>query len=268
MTLEPPPLTYEQTTRVLKRLADLEHEIVLVGGQAVNFWANYYESKVPELSANAPYTSKDIDFFGPHAAVTECAKRLGGKARVATIDDMGTPNTGIVLFVDDDKHERQIDFLGEVAGVERTHETSIRAFVLDDEGNSVAAFRVMHPLLSLRSRAYNVAFLDGYQTEHAKNQLRAAIVCAREFTREMLAIDPHTAQRFNQEIVKIASYKAGPIVYVRYGIDVLEALIDEPGFPERFYSYYLPHARDWVRRQREKAFAAEERASASAHQSR
>jgi hypothetical protein len=47
----------QQTAQVLARLADLKHEIVLVGGQAVNFWANYYEKRVPELADGAPYTS-------------------------------------------------------------------------------------------------------------------------------------------------------------------------------------------------------------------
>ena len=110
MESEPaPPLSYEQASRILAKLADLEHPVVLVGGQALNFWASYYEDRVAELAAGAPYTSKDIDFLGSHEAVKECARRLGGKAKLATLDDMGTPNTGVVVFVDDDGHLRQID---------------------------------------------------------------------------------------------------------------------------------------------------------------
>lgn len=55
MTAAVPLLSYEQTAQVLKKFANLEHPIVLVGGQAVNFWANYYEDKAPQLAEHAPY---------------------------------------------------------------------------------------------------------------------------------------------------------------------------------------------------------------------
>ena len=80
---EVPPLTYEDTARVLKKLADVEHPIVLVGGQAVNFWASYYQERVPALANGGPYASKDIDFVGGPKAVEECARCLGGRARLS-----------------------------------------------------------------------------------------------------------------------------------------------------------------------------------------
>jgi hypothetical protein len=257
-----PPFSYEQTARVLARLADLEHEIVLVGGQAVNFWANYYEKRVPELAEGAPYTSKDIDFIGPHAAVEECARRLGGTARLATIDDMNTPNTGVVLFVDEDKHVRQIDFLGAVAGVESPVETSVGAEVLDDEGRAVASFRVMHPVLCMLSRAHNVAYLPGYDTAHARNQLRAAIICARQFIRDVLQDDARAALGFNKKVLKEAGYGASLLVHARHGIDVLDAVVTDAGLPERFYSEHLPRARTFIKRRRAMARATEQRTAA------
>jgi hypothetical protein len=66
-----PPLTYEQTTRMLVRLANLEHEIVLVGGQAVNFWVELHLHRVPALAEGAPYASKNVDFCGSPYAVRE-----------------------------------------------------------------------------------------------------------------------------------------------------------------------------------------------------
>ncbi len=61
-----PPLNYEQTARVLKKLANLKHSIVLVGGQAVNFWADFYENAAPRLAHHAPFISRDIDFIDRH----------------------------------------------------------------------------------------------------------------------------------------------------------------------------------------------------------
>jgi hypothetical protein len=258
-----PPLTYEQASRILAKLADLKHPVVLVGGQALNFWASYYEHRVGELAANSPYTSKDIDFLGSHEAVKECARRLGGRAKLATLDDMNTPNTGIVMFLDDDGHPRKIDFLGSLAGIPETYYESIEATIVDEHDAPVATLRVMDPISCLKSRGHNVAYLPGYQDEHARNQLRAAILCAKEFGRDLLEQDPFAALKSNEHVFDIARYGAGPLVYVRYGIDVLGAVVDDPGMPEKFYSERLPRVRANVTRAREKQRAADARTEAS-----
>jgi hypothetical protein len=48
-------LSYLDVRPVLAKLAALERELVLVGGQAVNFWAAHYENRVPELAIEAPF---------------------------------------------------------------------------------------------------------------------------------------------------------------------------------------------------------------------
>jgi hypothetical protein len=259
-----PPLTYEQTTRVLARLAGVG-DIVLVGGQAVNFWAGMYEDTTPELADNGPYTSKDIDFAGSKEAVQECAARLGGRARLATLDDH-SPSTGLVLFVDEDGYERQIDFLGMVAGVEdkKVFDTSFLATILDENGQPASRFRVMHPEQCLESRLYNVAHL-GYHHTHGLNQLRAAILCAREFARERE--DYPTAKdllRFNDRIISMARWGEGVLVYVRHGIDVMTAIVDADDLPEKFHTLRLPYAKEAVERARKKARAALARSAACA----
>lgn len=257
-----PPLSYEQASRILAKLADLEHPVVLVGGQALNFWASYYEDRVAELAAGGPYTSKDIDFLGSHDAVRECARRLGGKAKLTTFDDMNTPNTGIVMFLDDDGHLRQIDFLGSLAGIPETYYESIEATIVDDADKPVATLRVMDPISCLKGRAHNVAYLPGYQNDHARNQLRAAILVAKEFCRDLLREDPFAALKCNEHVFDIARYGAGPFVFVRYGIDVLAAVVNDPGMPDKFYSERLPRVRANVERAREKLRAADARAEA------
>jgi hypothetical protein len=39
-------LSYLDVRAILVKVADLKRELVLVGGQAVNFWASYYASAV------------------------------------------------------------------------------------------------------------------------------------------------------------------------------------------------------------------------------
>ena len=55
-------LAYLNVRPILAKVADLQRDLVLVGRQAVNFWASYYQDRVSELAAEAPFTSKDIDF--------------------------------------------------------------------------------------------------------------------------------------------------------------------------------------------------------------
>jgi hypothetical protein len=260
--IEPaPPLTYEQASRILAKLADLEHPVVLVGGQALNFWASYYEDRVAALAEGAPYTSKDIDFLGSREAVKECARRLGGKAKLTTLDDMNTPNTGIVMFLDDDGNPRQIDFLGSLAGIPETYYESIEATIVDERDAPVATLRVMDPISCLKGRAHNVVYLPGYDNDHARNQLRAAILCAKEFGRDLLNQEPFAALKCNEHVFDIARYGAGPLVFVRYGIDVLGAVVEDAGMPEKFYTERLPRIRTAIDGAREKVRAAEERAA-------
>jgi hypothetical protein len=49
---------------------------VLIGGQAVNYWAEHYLSANPQLEKLQPFTSEDIDFKGGSADVQRIARQL------------------------------------------------------------------------------------------------------------------------------------------------------------------------------------------------
>lgn len=49
---------------------------VLIGGQAVNYWAERYLSGEPELKGLQPFTSQDIDFQGNRDDVRRIARQL------------------------------------------------------------------------------------------------------------------------------------------------------------------------------------------------
>lgn len=248
-------LSYEDTTRlILRKLVGMEHPLVLIGGQAIGFWAQYYLDRSAELAAYAPYTSKDVDFCAAPEAVRECARQLGGHARVAGLDD-ATPNTGTVTFVDSDGYERTIDFIGHPAGLRyrETIETSIEVEIIDAEG---ASFRVLHPVLSLESRAANVATLPGRDSPHALNQLRAAVVCAREFLLDLLAEgEIGGVLALNERVFGLAAYRAGLQVYVQHGIDVFEAAVADEPLPKLFRTTRYPQMKAFVERRRARAAA-------------
>jgi hypothetical protein len=178
------PLSYRDTARVLAKLGD-DLPLVLVGGQAVNFWAEHYRSRAGDL-AREPYTSVDIDFRGDRQVVLACAARLHGRALLPE-PFSPPPSSGIVLFRDEDGFEHTIDFLVTVHGLDDgVHRRSVPVEVLDEQGSATGVrFRVMQPVDCLVSRVHNVIELPGYDTAHGLAQARAAVVCAREFIRDV-----------------------------------------------------------------------------------
>ena len=246
-------LSYIDVRPILAKIADLERDLVLVGGQAVNFWGSFYESRVPELAREAPFTSKDIDFCGDQRAVRTCAERLGGKARVATFDD-ATPNSGTVVFMDAAGITRTLDVVSAPFGLdgEEVHSTALPVEILDDAGAATGTtFYVMHPVLSMESRVHNVVGLPAYyDTEQGRKQLRAAILCAREFLRDVLdnrmdAADPlRTVMKLNERIFRFCThdYHAKQL-HRAGGADPAGVILDDERLPDQFRSKRLPQMR-------------------------
>ena len=52
------------------------HHYIIIGGQAVNYWAERYLEAEPELQKHAPFTSEDIDFCGNRDDVLFIASQL------------------------------------------------------------------------------------------------------------------------------------------------------------------------------------------------
>ncbi|MBK7580872.1 MAG: hypothetical protein IPI67_11760 [Myxococcales bacterium] len=232
----PPPLSFSDALDILRRIGG--QKIVLVGGQAVNYWAERYAHNVKALRAAMPFTSKDIDFQGLRPDVEECARRLGGKALLASFDD-NTPNSGVVHFKDRHGHERTIDFLANVAGVNEKQLLATAVPVpLPRSGGEVL---VMHPSLCLESRAHNVARLPGYDTPAARKQLRAAIYCAREFIAEALAAgEVRQALKMSERIFKFSLKNTAVRLAMDKNIDVFRAVQSHRAMPENFRKRRYP----------------------------
>lgn len=247
-------LAYVDVRPLLAKVADLGRELVLVGGQAVNFWASYYERRVPELAREAPFTSKDIDFCGDQRAVRVCAERLGGTAHVATFDD-ATPNSGTVVFIDGAGVKRTLDVVSAPFGLGASEvgATALSVEILDDAGAPTGvSFYVMHPVLCMESRVHNVVGLpDAYDTEHGRRQLRASILIAREFVRDLLderveAEDPARATiKLNERIFRFCTHdRHAKELFRSSGVDPAVTIHDDPRLPAAFREKRLPQIRE------------------------
>jgi hypothetical protein len=85
----------------------------IIGGQATNFWAWFFQDREPELKLKGPFASEDIDYFGSREVARTVAEALGGKLLLPTRDDH-TPSTAMI-----NGKPLVIDFLGEVHDIGR-----------------------------------------------------------------------------------------------------------------------------------------------------
>ncbi len=59
--------------------------VVLVGGQAVNYWLSYYRTREPSLKQLAAVTSDDVDLCGTQDDAIRMARAIAGSS-VRTVD--------------------------------------------------------------------------------------------------------------------------------------------------------------------------------------
>ena len=104
----------------LSRVIDAIHalpdwkSVVLVGGQSLTAWVEYYKIKLPAF--DGPYLTIDADFLGTKVEAEVIAKELGSKAQIPGIDDH-TPNAATIDFTGTSGKKLHIDILTGVLGL-------------------------------------------------------------------------------------------------------------------------------------------------------
>jgi len=264
----PPPLSPQEVRRVLHRLqalTDAGHTVV-VGGQAVYFWAYFFSSRQPSLLRGAPPTSKDLDLCGNRDTVLQAAELLGGKPVLPEMDHVA-PSAGIVNFRDAEGHERVLDVITAPYGLAKRDvvERAIRVRYQPPRSHAVH-FWVMNPVHCMQSRVHNVIGLQ-QQGRHALRQLRVSIPCAREFLRSLLDTEDDIARRrrhvmaWNQRIYRFSrSDNDARAVYRELGIDPFDAVLsDDERLSERFRNEGYPRWKADLDTRRRRAARARER---------
>lgn len=265
---EKPPLRPEEVRRILRELAPLSEDrrIVLVGGQAVAFWAAFFKLK-PRSAEQEIFTSKDIDFEGAARTARKAGELLNGEVRIPTIDDH-TPNTGIVLFEDSEGEMREIDFLIAPYGLDGrdVRDSAVRLSVSNPGGLDLPVW-VMHPERCMESRVYNVVDLR-QAGRIAMDQLRRSVVCAKEFSRFLLndegvaeAERVRAVLRLNERIYrKCLKDRAFRRVVFDHDVDPFDAVLVDDRLPERFREKRYPQMVEQITYRRRRTRTQHERA--------
>ena len=79
------PMPFEAAPRPPEDFASLlatKEPVLLVGGQAVNLWALYYEARTVEL---APFVSRDVDILGDRESGATGRGSTLGRSQVARL---------------------------------------------------------------------------------------------------------------------------------------------------------------------------------------
>ena len=216
-------------------LAAAGGELVLVGGQALALWVNWYQlALLPDVAS----ITNDVDFLTPSAAdkhaVERFAQVLHGRALFPRLRELTALVGQAYVDVSDDEYIN-VDVIFSVVGIEGD---SVRSrAVTVDPGSDRQPFKVMHPLDVLRSRLANLYGLPEKQDRKGQTQLALAIDVAREFLREAMASHhgDRTAKRavasgrspiqaYVSAIERMVIEDAGRKVTKRYGLHVADAI--------------------------------------------
>jgi hypothetical protein len=192
---------------------------LLVGGQALAFWADRLAIELPP--ALVPTVTADADFIGDSALAKELGRRLGWKTWLPSLDE-ATPHTGKVTQRLKDGGVKQVDFLSGVTGL-ATKDLVRRAVEL--EVPRIGLVRVMHPLDVLDSRIQNLHLLPEKRTRAGIAQAEVAVDVVRAFIRDAIARKgERVGLKLLERIVEITNDIAAVRVFLLHGIDPLQAV--------------------------------------------
>ncbi len=208
---------------------------VLVGGQALAFWADHLGVARPQELEVA--ITADADFIGDSALAKKLGEALNWKWWIPKLDD-ATPQTGKVTHTLADGSIKQVDLLSGVVGL-TTLDVKRRA--IEMEVPEIGTLRVMHPIDVLDSRIHNLVLLPEKRNAAGIAQGQLAVAMVRAFmAREIETRGERSALKLLERVAAIAAEPGAVRIFLLYGIDPLAAVSLED-----FRTTSALHTRRW-----------------------
>lgn len=152
--------------------------VVIVGGHAVNLWASFYAARGdPELSAFAPFTSKDADIFLRDTAIASAIAASAGWK----FHDNPEPRSPVlgILVMQRGAVALQVDVLRSVTGLSDDDLAATESITFED-GKS---YSVPAPDVMLKAKLAN---LRQHKQEDRQDErhVRILIRCCRQYLQD------------------------------------------------------------------------------------
>ncbi len=216
-------------------LSGVGRNAVLVGGQALAFWADYY--RIP-LDDALPAVSKDADFLGDRALVERISEISGGHASFPPRRAMSALIGQVTIELANDQF-LNVDVLHKIVGV-RADSVKRRAEDVDLDG---LKFKVMHPIDVLQSRIWNLATLEDKQNEMGMLQTDLAVQVVRRYIAAIAGDNEKLALKAVEKVVDMAKSSAGRRA-ASFGIDFTSAIPARSIRSEEFHRTRWPRLLD------------------------
>ena len=194
---------------------------VIIGGQAVNLWAERYQSESPPWQELRPYTSFDLDVLGDRTDVLKCSQALDAEPFFPLPSENSVNSGKIVTKIEGGDFE--IDFLHSPNGLSAAEVTEM-ARTITFEG---IPLKILHPLHCVESKTVNLATLpqDAGDRQDLKH-LRLSIASLRQHLIK-LTVDGDSEPlllRWARRIRTNANHELGLLAVIKYGINFQEAV--------------------------------------------
>ena len=168
----------DQFSEILKVRDAAGKPYLLIGGQAVNYWAERYLATEPELVALQPFTSADIDFKGNAKDVRRIAERLALKP--GYLPKVAMTALAGVIPLQIGGQPSSIEIVRRVPGV--SSNVDKLAIEAKCEDNNI---RVLDPVSLLASKLELVATVRQARRNDIPH-LKILVPCVRAFLGELL----------------------------------------------------------------------------------
>lgn len=168
----------DQFSEILKVRDAAGKPYILIGGQAVNYWAERYLEREPQLKSLGPFTSADIDFNGTAADVRRIAEQLALTPAYPP-KVMMTALAGVIpLRIGDEPSN--IEIVRRVPGIS----AELDDFAIEAKWGD-KNIRVLNPISLLASKLELVATVAQDQ-RHDVLHLKILTPCVRAFLEQVL----------------------------------------------------------------------------------
>jgi hypothetical protein len=217
-------------------------EPILVGGQALAFWAVWFKIESPAKLGDKITT--DVDFLGSSKNAHALNEQLHWTIWIPSLDD-STPQTAKLTKTVDYNGVKQIDFLHSIVGLD-TKEIRNRAVAITLPPSSNIS--ILHPVDVLASRLKNLQHLHEKQNEVGVAQAQLAIKIASAFLRTLIgASHRRELLMWVEDIAAIALDKSLGNTLDRYELDLLKSIpageIEVPEFQAKRWPQLIETAR-------------------------